>query len=133
MKNFRLYWYISENARESQNNINLREIKKCFEHKEGKFLLESADKVYKFECKDKEDSKSWQEANNGEMKKIKNEDTTKKLENIYEAKMKPKVITSENFTNLPNFNKDKFYMRKKVENDLKTEKFFAVRIKPTIT
>ena len=83
MKNFRLYWYISENARESQNNINLREIKKCFEHKEGKFLLESADKVYKFECKDKEDSKSWQEAINGEMKKIKNEDTTIKAKLIY--------------------------------------------------
>jgi len=66
------------------------------------------------------------------MKKLKTTSTIKKLENIYEAKLKPKVITSDHF-NLPNYNKDKFYMRKKVENDLKTEKFFAVRIKPQLT
>ena len=123
---------MGENAREAQNNINLREIKKCFSHKDGKFLLESSDKVYKFECKTTEEAKEWIDAINGEMKKLKNEDTTKKLENIYEAKIKAKIITSDNFV-LPNFNKDKFYMRKKVESDLKTEKFFAIRIKPTIT
>jgi len=78
------------------------------------------------------ETKNWIEAILGEMKKIKNEDTIKKLDGIYEAKMKPKIITSENFV-FPDFNKDKFYMRKKVESDLKTEKFFAVRIKPTIT
>jgi len=67
------------------------------------------------------------------MKKLKTGSIVKKkLENVYDAKMKPKIITSENFT-LPDFNKDKFYMRKKVESDLKTEKFFAVRVKPTIT
>ena len=123
---------MSDTARDAQNHINLLEMKKCFEHKEGKFLLEGDDKVYKFDVAPISECKNWIEAISAEMKKLKTGATIKKLENIYEAKLKTKVINGDNF-NLPNFNKDKFYMRKKVESDLKTEKFFAVRIKPQLT
>jgi hypothetical protein len=101
-------------------------MKKVLAHKSCKFLVAVGEKIYKFLCSSEEEKDSWVKALNNEIKKIKGE-TTKKFENLYDIKLKKKII--EDFYKLPNINTDKFYMKKKVEETIKNENFFKERVR----
>ncbi len=122
IKNDNLYWYKTSNSKEAQNSIAIKDMKKVQVKKSDKFLMVVGEKIYKFQCKTEEDRDSWVKALNNEIKRIKG-DSHKKLENIYEIKLKKKII--EDYYNLPNISAEKLYMKKKVDESIKSESFFA--------
>jgi hypothetical protein len=101
-------------------------MKKIEEFKSCKFMIVTNDKVYKFECKSEEEKKEWIDAINSEIKR-KRVQTVKKIENIYEVKLKKKVISD--YYNLPSIHSEKLYMKKRVEESIKTENFFEPKTK----
>jgi len=101
-------------------------MKKVQGHKEGKFLIVVGEKVYKFACKDDVEKDAWVKALEEEIKKDKL-GTNKKLENIYESKLKKKVI--EDYYELPNINTEKLSIKSRIEETIKTENFFPEKIK----
>lgn len=121
-----MYWYKEKSSKEAQNSIAITTMKKIQGHKACKFLVVCGEKVYKFSCNTDEDKENWIKALNNELKRIKG-DTLKKLENIFEVKLKKKII--QDFYELPNINAEKLYMKKKVEEAIKSETFFVEKVK----
>jgi hypothetical protein len=122
-----LYWYKSKEAKEAQNSVLISQMKKVQAHKSCKFLIAVGEKIYKFLCATDEEKDNWVKALNNEIKKEKGE-IVKKIENMHDIKLKKKVI--EDFYKLPNIDSDKFYMKKKVEEAMRHEKFFPEKVKP---
>ena len=85
-----MFWYKSQFSKESQNHIPITEMKKVQAFKSCKFMITCSDKIYKFLCKSEEEKDAWVNAVNSEMKRIRGE-SFKKLENVYEIKLKKKV------------------------------------------
>jgi hypothetical protein len=122
VKNDHLYWYKTSTSKEAQNSLAVKDMKKVQVKKTEKFLIVVGEKIYKFQCKTDEERDSWVKALNNEIKRLKG-DSNKKLENIYEIKLKKKII--EDYYNLPNISSEKLYMKKKVDEAIKGESFFA--------
>ena len=101
-------------------------MKKVQELKKEKFLIVCEEKVYKFTCTTEEERGNWIKSLNGEMKKLKG-DSNKVVENLYEIKLKKKVI--EDYYRLPNINAEKLNMKKRVDETIKTEKYFVEKLK----
>lgn len=101
-------------------------MKKIEQSKSCKFIIISNDKVYKFFCKTEEEVAAWMNALNSEIKRKRGE-SIKKIENLYEMKLKKKVVVD--FYHLPSLYSEKLYMKNKVEESIKTENFFAPKSK----
>ena len=121
-----MYWYKSQLSRESKNHIAIAEMKKVQGVKSGKFMIVCGDKVYKFLCKSEEDKDAWVNALTLEIKRVRGE-SFKKIENVYELKLKKKVIID--YYHLPNIYSEKLYMKKRVDECIKSENFFQLKIR----
>ncbi len=89
-------------------------------------MIAAGDKLYKFSCENEEEKESWVAAFNSEIKRLKGE-SVKKIEHIIDVKLKKKIIMD--YYELPNIGTDKFYMKKKVEEAVKTENYFLPKEK----
>ena len=101
-------------------------MKKVQANKTEKFIIHAGEKEYKFHCTTDEEKETWVKSLNNEIKRLKG-DSFKKLENIYEIKLKKKII--EDYYNLPNINTEKLYMKKIVNEAIKGENFFVEKQK----
>ena len=101
-------------------------MKKIEAFKSCKFKIIGFDKEYKFQCKSEEEKEEWMNALNKEIKRIRG-DTLKKLDNVYEVKLKKKVIVD--YYNLPNIYSEKLYMKKRVDDAMRTENNFLSKDK----
>lgn len=126
LKNGHLYWYKSNYSKEAQNHIPVTEMKKIEAFKSCKFKIIGFDKEYKFQCKSEEEKEAWMNALNKEIKRIRG-DSLKKLDNVYEVKLKKKVIVD--YYNLPNIYAEKLYMKKRVDDAMRTENNFLSKDK----
>lgn len=125
LKNHRLYWYESENSRESLNHINLAQILKlAFSHKPGKFIINS-EKEYKFDCGNMDECQAWIDAINKEIKNLKGEKT---FDNIFQIPTKKKII-SYKMSQLPSIQTYKAHFKDKIIDTMRNETYFVSRIK----
>jgi hypothetical protein len=126
LKNGHLYWYKSNLSKEAQNHIPVTEMKKIEAFKSCKFIIIGTDKDYKFQCKSEEEKEAWMNALTNEIKRIRG-DSHKKLDSVYEVKLKKKVIVD--YYNLPNIYAEKLYMKKRVDVAMKSENHFLSKDK----
>jgi hypothetical protein len=101
-------------------------MKKVQSHKPGKFLIVCGEKIYKFACKDDDEKDLWIKALENEIKKNKSE-TIKKLENLYEIKLKKKVI--EDYYGLPSIHSEKLKTKSRIDQVIKSEGYFKDKSK----
>ena len=139
-----LYWFKDKKKSIVQNKISIRNTIKIVSHKEKKFMMvvnksmcvndsnasisnasiaeENEDikdgKVYKFACENNEERDKWVKALTSEMVRLKKIEDKKKLE----IPVRKNVV--KDYFDLPGFNHDIYYMRKKVLEEMSKEDFF---------
>ena len=139
-----LYWFKDKTSSVFQNKISIKNTLRVDSHKEKKFMMivqesddldESVDektkkknkdaggKIYKFACQTDEEKKAWVAAIIGEMKRLKKKGEEKtNINNKLEIVVRKKIITD--YFNLPDFDKDLKYMKKKVLEEMNNENYF---------
>ena len=128
-----LYWFKDKTSSVVQNKISIKNTLRVDSHKEKKFMMivkeddldESVDekakkkkeadgggKIYKFACQTDEEKREWVTAITNEMKRLKKKGEEKNnIVNKLEITVRKKIITD--YFNLPDFDKDTRYMKKK--------------------
>ena len=139
-----LYWFKDKTSSLVQNKISIRNTLRVDSHKEKKFMMivkESDDdideadekekkkakevggKIYKFACQTDEEKREWVTAITNEMKRLKKAgEENKDVKNKLEIPVRKKIITD--YFELPNFDKDLRYMKKKVLEEMNNENYF---------
>ena len=138
-----LYWFKDKTSSVVQNKISIKNTLRVDSHKEKKFMMivkednleESVDekakkkdkdaggKIYKFACQTDEEKREWVTAITNEMKRLKKKGEEKtNIQNKLEIPVRKKIITD--YFNLPDFDKDTKYMRKKVLEEMNNENYF---------
>ena len=142
-----LYWFKDKTSSIVQNKINIKNTLRVDSHKEKKFMMivKEADddldmsmsvdekskkkeenaggKIYKFACQTDEEKREWVTAITNEMKRLKKSVEEKKnINNKLEIVVRKKIITD--YFNLPDFDKDQNYMKKKVLEEMNNENYF---------
>ena len=130
LKNGFLYCYNDKNSKKFQSKISINNIIKTESNKEKKFILvvncnfgdkkEFKGKIYKFSCETNEEKNKWINLIEQEMKNLGNVEKDKNIK--LDIPIRKKVITD--YFELPAFNKDINYMRKRVLQYMKWEKYF---------
>jgi hypothetical protein len=93
------------------------------DEKEKKKTKEAGGKIYKFACQNDDEKREWVIAITNEMKRLKKQSEVKKdVKNKLEIPVRKKIITD--YFNLPNFDKDLKYMKKKVLEEMNNENYF---------
>ena len=140
-----LYWFKDKSSSVVQNKISIKNTLRVDSHKEKKFMMivkesdedlnkstdekdkkkagDAGGKIYKFSCQTDEEKREWVTAITNEMKRLKKigEEKTN-IQNKLEIPVRNKIITD--YFNLPDFNKDQKYMKKKVLEEMNNENFF---------
>ena len=138
-----LYWFKDKTSSVVQNKISIKNTLRVDSHKDKKFMMivkeddldESVDekakkkssdaggKIYKFACQTDEEKREWVTAITNEMKRLKKKGEEKtNIQNKLEIPVRKKIITD--YFNLPDFDKDTKYMRKKVLEEMNNENYF---------
>ena len=139
-----LYWFKDKTSSLVQNKISIRNTLRVDSHKEKKFMMivkesddnideedekekkkakEAGGKIYKFACQTDEEKREWVTAITTEMKRLKKQsEENKDVKNKLEIPVRKKIITD--YFDLPNFDKDLKYMKKKVLEEMNNENYF---------
>ena len=140
-----LYWFKDKTSSLVQNKISIKNTLRVDSHKEKKFMMivkeenddldesvdekekkktkEAGGKIYKFACQNDDEKREWVIAITNEMKRLKKQSEVKKdVKNKLEIPIRKKIITD--YFNLPNFDKDLKYMKKKVLEEMNNENYF---------
>ena len=139
-----LYWFKDKTSSLVQNKISIRNTLRVDSHKEKKFMMivkesddnideedekekkkakEAGGKIYKFACQTDEEKREWVTAITTEMKRLKKQsEENKDAKNKLEIPVRKKIITD--YFDLPNFDKDLKYMKKKVLEEMNNENYF---------
>ena len=139
-----LYWFKDKTSSLVQNKISIRNTLRVDSHKEKKFMMivkesdddideadekekkkakEAGGKIYKFACQTDEEKREWVTAITSEMKRLKKAgEENKDVKNKLEIPVRKKIITD--YFDLPNFDKDLRYMKKKVLEEMNNENYF---------
>ena len=139
-----LYWFKDKTSSVIQNKINIKNTLRVDSHKERKFMMivkevdpeesneektkkkkdsDAGGKIYKFCCQTDEEKRKWVTAITDEMKRLKKKGEEKNnTANKLEIPVRKKIITD--YFNLPDFDKDLRYMKKKVLEAMNNENFF---------
>ena len=89
---------------------------------DGENKVELGGKVYKFACQSDEEKNGWVSAITNEMKRLKKGDEKGNNNNRLEILERKKIIID--YFNLPEINKDIYYMKKKVLEEMNNENYF---------
>ena len=140
IKNGYLYWFKDKTSSIVQNKISIKNTLRVDSHKDKKFMMivanngdnkdgedgenktELGGKVYKFACESDEEKNGWVSAITNEMKRLKKGDEKGNNSNRLEILERKKIIID--YFNLPEINKDIFYMKKKVLEEMENENYF---------
>ena len=140
IKNGYLYWFKDKTSSIVQNKISIKNTLRVDSHKDKKFMMivanngdnkdgedgenkvELGGKVYKFACQSDEEKNGWVSAITNEMKRLKKGDEKGNNNNRLEILERKKIIID--YFNLPEINKDIFYMKKKVIEEMNNENYF---------
>ena len=140
IKNGYLYWFKDKTSSIVQNKISIKNTLRVDSHKDKKFMMivanngdnkdgedgenktELGGKVYKFACESDEEKNGWVSAITNEMKRLKKGDEKGNNNNRLEILERKKIIID--YFNLPEINKDIYYMKKKVLEEMENENYF---------
>ena len=140
IKNGYLYWFKDKTSSIIQNKISIKNTLRVDSHKDKKFMMivannednkdgddgenkaELGGKVYKFACQSDEEKNGWVSAITNEMKRLKKGDEKGNNNNRLEILERKKIIID--YFNLPEINKDIYYMKKKVLEEMENENYF---------
>ena len=140
IKNGYLYWFKDKTSSIVQNKISIKNTLRVDSHKDKKFMMivanngdnkdgedgenraESGGKVYKFACESDEEKNGWVSAITNEMKRLKKGEEKGNNNNRLEILERKKIIID--YFNLPEINRDIYYMKKKVLEEMNNENYF---------